>query len=164
MRVADDPGDPRARPEQHGQQDDDHQVVDERDRDEDQPGHDDRQPEQPPPRQLLQQLDPEEHAGRHADEDRAEDHAVGRVTAAQRVHVDLGHPDHRAAGGEGAEHADDQTSDQPVASDEPPALDDLPQHRRGGDRGVPWFFGMSLSEKMMTAETRYANALMNRAR
>jgi hypothetical protein len=27
-----------------------------------------------------------------------------------------------------------------------------------------WFVGMSLREKMMTAETRYASALMNRAR
>ena len=73
----------------------------------------DRQAEQPTPRQLAGDARTERHAGAEADEDRSEQHAVGRVAAAEAGDEDLAGTDHCAAGGERADQADDQSADQP---------------------------------------------------
>ena len=50
--------------------------------------------------------------GAEPDEHRAEQHAVGGVAAAEAGDEDLAGADHRAAGDEGADQADDQPADQ----------------------------------------------------
>ena len=76
----------------------------------------------------------EEHAAGQPDEDRGEHDAPARVAAVQRVlDVGLGQPDHDAARGERADHADDQPTDHLGPADELPAFPDRLGHRRRRD-------------------------------
>src|SRR6185437_4639147 len=118
-------GDPGQRAEQHHEQDDGAQVRDQPDeRERHRPGRD-RDAEQPPAAEAAEHLGADDHAQRHADEDRGEDQTPAGAAAVQgEGDVEIAQADHHAGRGERAHHADHQAAYHRRLADETPALPD----------------------------------------
>ena len=123
------PGNPAARTQPDREQEGHHHVGDQGDRAEEQPGRDQRQPEQPEAREPGQHPGAAPHASGQAEEHRGEQRAVARLSSTQVAHITGGQADHEASRRECAEHADDQPADQRCRPDELPAVHDRAQHR-----------------------------------
>ena len=72
----------------------------------------------------------ERHARAESDEDRAEQHTVCSVAAAQARGEDLAGSNHHATRGEGADESDDESADEPRMADEARALTQQGQQAR----------------------------------
>jgi hypothetical protein len=147
QRVAGHPGHAGERPDHEGDEDGDDEVRDQPEQREGQPRTEDGQAEQPAAAEVGQQPRAEEHPAGQTEEHGAEQQAVARVAAAEVGDERAGQADHRAAGGERAEHAHHEAADEAVATDVRPALDQgsphagmrlaLGQRVTGRDRGQP---------------------------
>ena len=118
--------------------------------------------EQPPTAETRQEPRSGHRAERQADEDRSEQHAVGRVCAAQVTDVDPGHPHERSTGSHGGGQAEEEARRQPAAWRMP--VQEGPDHTRCGCRCRPTVAAAGRTRTAAMAANRNVAAVTYRAR